>query len=227
MFIRSVHKQLFVATLMAVSMPIMSSSVMAEGAGAGFKVGTLGAGVELSVGITKQVNFRLGANYAKYSKSFDEDGIGYDGDVKLNSFAALVDWHMLDNGFRMTGGLFLNKNKATGLADAENTYDIGNITFTQAEVGELSARIDTRDIAPYLGIGWGNAVSSGSNWTFTADLGVMFAGSPKVDLRSTGGTLSNDATLLTEIDREEKNVQDDIKKYKFYAVVSIGIAYHF
>ena len=39
------------------------------------------------------------------SRSFTQDGIDYTGDVKSTRFAALLDWHPLSGGVRLTAGL--------------------------------------------------------------------------------------------------------------------------
>ncbi len=221
------HKQALAAAVISLSAFVITPPAIAENFGLSLKASTLGAGVELSAGLGDNLNIRVGANYFKLNKTLEENGTNYDFDLKLNSFTALVDWHAFGGGFRITGGGVLDKNSLEGAAQASDFYDIGNQTFSQAEVGTLNGLINFRNISPYVGIGWGNMVSGDSNWTFTADLGVIFTGTPRVDLNSVGGTLSNNAIFLAEIAREEQNVADDIDFFKFYPVVSIGMSYRF
>lgn len=220
-------KSVLLSSIFSLSTLITPQISVAESIGLSLKTSSLGIGLEVSAGLSEKVNVRLGANYFKFSKSLNQDGIDYDFDLKLNSYTALLDWHMFDSGFRLSGGAVLDKNRLDGNAKPGSSYSIGNDTFSAAEVGLLSGHINFRDISPYLGIGWGNVVQGDSNWTFTADLGVIFTGIPVVDLNSTGGSLSNNPDLLAEIVREEQNVSDDIGFFKYYPVVSVGMSYRF
>lgn len=195
----------------------------------GLKVGTLGVGVELTMEAVENVNVRFGGNYFKVSREIDVEDNAYDMDLKLNSYTALADWYVTDSSFRITGGAFINENGLTGSSLASNTYDIGGNTYTNAEVGVLTADADFKTIAPYLGIGWGNPLSDDSDWSFMVDLGVVFAGKPRLDIATTGGTLSNNAILLADIEEAEQDFRDsdEIGYLKYYPVISVGLNYRF
>jgi hypothetical protein len=55
----------------------------------------------------------------------------------------------------------------------------------------------------------------------------MFTGSPQVNLTSTGGTLSGDASFQTQLATEEQNLQDDIDTYEIYPVIQAGVTLRF
>jgi len=61
------------------------------------------------------------------------------------------------------------------------------------------------------------------------DLGIVFAGKPRLDITSTGGTLSNSTTLENEIVQAERDFQDtnEIKYLQYYPVISVGLNYRF
>ncbi len=204
-----------------------NTALQAGGVAAGLKVSSQGIGLELTGSVSERLNLRIGANYFKLGKTLDKSGNKYDFDLKLKSFNALADWHVLGNGFRLTGGAVMDKNTLDGQALDANSYDIGGMTFTSAEVGTLTGNIRFRDVSPYVGIGWGNPLSRDSGWTFMADLGVVFTGTARVDLTSAGGTLSNDPAFLVEVAREENDVRDDLDGFKYYPVVSLGFSYRF
>jgi len=204
-----------------------NTAVQAAGLAAGLKASSQGIGLELTGSVGERLNVRIGANYFKLGKTLDKSGNEYDFDLKLKSFNALADWHVFGNGFRLTGGAVIDKNTLDGQALDANSYDIGGMTFTSAEVGVLTGNINFRDVSPYMGIGWGNPLSKDSGWTFMADLGVVFTGTARVDLTSTGGTLSNDPAFLAEVAREENDVRDDLDGFKYYPVLSLGFSYRF
>ena len=195
----------------------------------GLKAGTLGIGLELTVEVADRFNVRFGGNYFKLSKEVDVEGNDYDLDLKLQSFTALGDWFVTDSAFSITAGAVLNQNGLNGTALSSNTYEIDDNTYTSAEVGILTADVDFRSVAPYLGIGWGNPLYDDSNLSFMFDLGVVFAGKPRLDIMSTGGTLSNDVNLLADIAQAEQDFKDtdEIKYLKYYPVISVGLNYRF
>jgi hypothetical protein len=112
----------------------------------------------------------------------------------------------------------------TGDAVLTDDVVIGSTTYTPAEVGALNADIGFDDVAGYLGIGWGNAVAGEKGVTFGADLGVMFTGSPSVKLNQVGGAIT---IPQSDLDAEEKSLEDDIDEYEYYPIVRIGMAYKF
>ena len=199
------------------------------------KFGTLGAGLDLTFKIHPKLNARLNANGA--SSTYDEvdDGIAYKGDLKLSSIGALLDYHPFENGFRLSGGLYSNGNKIEGSSTDAQNADIGDVNYNI--VGTLNSNVGFESSAPYLGLGWGNAVNGYKNFNFSIDAGVLFQGSPNAQLCGTGtatptagGTavdISNDATFLAELEKEETNLNNDLKDFKYYPVISMGVSYNF
>ena len=137
-----------------------------------------------------------------------------------------MDWFPFDNAFHMTGGLLVNQNELELTAKTTANYEIGNTTYTAAEVGTLTGELDFNDVAPYIGIGWGNPFGKEGNWSFAIDLGVMFQGSADVDL-SANGTLAGNAAFAANLAREEDNLEDEIDDYQYYPVIALGVSYRF
>ena len=104
---------------------------------------------------------------------------------------------------------------------------IGNQTFTPAQVGTLGMAADLEDTAPFVGLGWDTHIRGQRGIGFKFIAGAMFTGSPQVNLTSTGGTLSNDANFQTQLAVEEQNLQDDINDYEIYPVVQSGLTFAF
>lgn len=199
----------------------------AEGTGVGARVGTLGLGLELVHSINSSVNARVGWNGYTFHEGITESDVKYDADLQFSSVSALVDWHPLDNGFRVSGGVLFNGNKLAMKATPTSNVTIGDVSYTPAEVGTLNSKVTFDDLAPYLGIGWGNAVAGEKGLGFSADLGVVFQGSPNANLTASGGTLSTDPTFLTELKKEEAELNDGLSDFEYYPFVSVGITYKF
>jgi hypothetical protein len=191
------------------------------------KIGTLGWGLEGTAGLTEKINLRFGYNGLSSDEFTVEDvdtgGVSTSWKVKgsLQTIPLLVDWHAFGAAFRFTGGVMYNNNKFEASAPV-NFYDLGLGTY---EVG-LDASIEgSNQVSPYLGIGWGNAVSKNRRWIFSADLGLLFQGSPDVTLTPTGP----DAGIVDPDDlaAEERNLEDEIQYFKIYPVANVGVSYHF
>lgn len=197
--------------------------------------GTLGLGVELTVGGPGPLQGRLGIHGYEYSDRREASGIEYDGEASLRTATALLDWHPGSRGFRLTGGLVYNSTEITGssLPPASGVYDIGGVLVPADLLGTLDGEVDFDPVVPYAGLGWGRAPGSGSGFGVSLDLGVIFQGEGEVTLTPVipAGSPLNDPiarqALQILIEREEQDLQDDIADYDMYPVVSLGISYRF
>lgn len=190
------------------------------------KVGTLGIGVEVVTPLVSNLAGRLGFNYFTYDDSSKLTDIDYDIDLTLQTFSALLDWHPLENGFRLSGGAFYNGNQADVKSNTTGPVDIGNQTFVVGPNDRVTGDVDFRKFAPYLGLGWGHYFGSQSRWSVSFDLGVLFQGSANIDLKAEGPLASTpgvDAALAVE----ERQAENEIDNYQYYPVVSLGLAYRF
>jgi hypothetical protein len=202
----------------------------------GGKAGSLGLGLELTVGLSPQWNARLGANGFNYTDDRRKAGhLEYDATAKLRTGTALLDWHPGGSGFRLSGGLVYNDTHidGTSLVPASGNYDIGGVPVPVSLVGTLSGRIDFDRVVPYAGLGWGNAVGPGKRVGFFLDAGAIFQGKGKVTLTPNipAGSPLNNPTARAALDillrEEERNIQKDVADYTVYPVVSIGVTYRF
>jgi hypothetical protein len=201
----------------------------AHAAGVGVRLGTLGYGGDFGWHLAPTLNARLG--YSAYSHDSDvtSTNVHYDGKLKLSNLPLLVDFSPF-GPFHLTAGVVGNNNRidVTG-APTNNQFVINNTTYTASQVGSLSGRLRLGNrAAPYLGIGWGNVAGAGVN--FYADLGVMFMGSPKASLSATCGSglsAGQCAQLQSDVEAEQRALEDKVKKYKYYPVLNIGLTIGF
>lgn len=212
------------ALCMGLCMPQASAEIPVA---VGAKVGTPGIGGEITVGLNDNFNFRTGVNAFSYEYNGTESDVEYDFDLKLLSFPLLVDWHpFYGSGFRLTAGAYINSNELESTAVPTGTYDIGGVDYDAGDVGSLTGDVDFNSVAPFLGIGWGNAVGEDTRLSLALDLGVMFQGSPDVDLDANGARASDD-DFLANLKKEEESLEDDIEIFKYYPVVMLGLTYKF
>jgi len=193
----------------------------------GVKLGTLGAGVDLTTRLASTLNVRAEFNAFDYSSSGTHKEIDYSGKLKLATGGVLLDWHPGAEGFRFTAGAFFNKNEleANGISNA-GTYTINDRVYTAQQVGKLTARADFQSLAPYAGLGFGHTISDSHHWSFVFDLGVLFEGAPRLSVRSEG-PLSNDPVFKSDLEAERMKIQKDVNNFRIYPVIDFGFAYRF
>lgn len=194
-------------------------------------LGTTGAGLHVSVPVMQQLNARFGINGLSYSHDGSTSDVDYEFKLKMRTFDALLDYFPMNGGFRLTGGVVYNGNKidAHGRPSATGTYTFNGRTYAAAAVGNLDGQIDFRNLAPYLGIGWGNAVAKEKGWGFSADLGVLFQSSPRTSLSNTGCTAPAlvCSQIAADVAAENRSLQDEANDFKAFPVLRVGVSYKF
>jgi hypothetical protein len=190
------------------------------------KGGLLGAGLEVERSFNDKVSARVGFNYFPFDYNGTEDDIEYDFELDLMSLGVFLDWHPFEGSFRLTGGVIYNGNSLDSTAQSAATYEIGDQTYTGNQIGTLNGEIDFNDFAPYAGLGWNTAFGKDRHWGFIFELGVMFQGSPEADLTATG-PIASQPDFMTELAKEEDNLQDDLDDFNLYPNISIGLSYRF
>jgi hypothetical protein len=196
-------------------------SMAQAGVGLTLKAGTTGVGGDVTFKLNDNLNLRAGVSALNTTQDVNEA----DADINLLNIPILLDWHPFkDSGFRVSGGVMFTDNYLK-IADQDQTVTINDVDYS---VTDIHGKIDfDNTVGPYLGIGWGNAVHTSSHWYFSADLGVVFVGSPDISLRAT----ASDPTLQTELNNniaeQIKTYKDDADQFPFYPVLTIGLSYSF
>lgn len=207
-----------------------TQAAQASNTALGLKLGTLGGGIELTQGFTDNLNGRIGFNNFSYDYEETEDGIDYDGDLDFETFSALLDWHPFGGGFRISAGAYNNGNEIDATATGTDDYDIGDQTYT-IDNARLDLAVDFDDFAPYLGIGWGDAVDQKGHVTFGLDIGVLYQGSPEASLSAQGTIggqdVNDNAQFREDLRREEEQLNNDLEDFEYYPVISVGLNYRF
>jgi hypothetical protein len=200
-------------------------------------LGTTGAGAHLVVPMETYLNGRFGVSYLQHDFNKTSGAVNYDLKGKLQTVDVLFDWYLREgSSYRLTGGLVYNGSAfdATANADKLGKFKINGMEYAAADVGVLSGRVDFRKAAPYLGIGWGNALAPAKSrgagrWDFNADLGAFYQGRPKVHLVSIGCTTSAVIcnTLVTDVAAERARLASDSSSFRFFPVLRASLTYRF
>jgi len=184
--------------------------------------GTLGVGPELTAKLATDINVRVGFNTFDFDFDDEEiDDVDYDLGIELSSVSALVDWHIFDDSFRISGGFISMDNTIDLDAIPNKNVEIGNTIYTPAQIGTLNGSLDIDGLSPYVGIGWGNPFAGERRWGFTLDMGLAFTDSPDVKLSSTG------IVTLADLEKERADIEDDFDSLKVYPVITLGLFFRF
>ncbi|GAA5786181.1 hypothetical protein [Chitiniphilus shinanonensis] len=208
-----------------------SASAPAQDTAIGIDLSTLGVGGELTHRLTDQFNLRLNLNGLQLNRSDTLDNVDYDADIRLFTAGIIGDWIIPDTRFRLSAGVFYNGNKADLTSKAnDGTYRINGVTYDADDIGNLTGRVDFNRFSPYLGIGWGNPVAGDDALTFTFDLGVLYQGAAKLRLDANCDPDLPAAAcqaLQNDVEAERARAEDDIRDYRFWPVVKVGLNYRF
>jgi hypothetical protein len=218
---------------------ILTLALLAAGAGAGAGgaegqavavsggIGSAGVDAEVQVALGSRFQVRGSYSYLKFSHDETYDDIHYNGDLRFSNPGAFVDVRPFGNSFIVTGGAYFGKKDLALDARPTSNVQIGNATYTPAQVGVLNGKAKLNDTAPFLGIGWDTTFQGDGPWGFKVIAGAMYTGSPKVSLTATGGTLAGDPTFQQQVANERQQLQDDADNLKVYPVVQAGLTFRF
>lgn len=191
----------------------------------GFQFGTLGAGVNFGYNFNDFFSLRANVNGMKVSKNINVGDLRYEGNARLLTAGIIADYHLFENGFRISSGIYYNGNKIYGHGySRKNYYGVNPNDF-----GYEEASVKYNKISPYLGIGYDNKFSE--NFSFVSDIGLLYQGKGNVK----NSTVCYDQFICNalndkineENESQKYKINDKSKKLQFYPVLSVGIKYSF
>lgn len=193
----------------------------------GAQVGTPGAGVTAAYSVSPNFVVRGSYDALKFDRDSSYADIDYEAELDFNSPGAFIDWHPTGNALFVSAGAFFGDRSVDLDATPTGPTRIGSQTFTPAQIGNLTGKIELESTAPFLGVGYDNTFTHSGRLGFRFLAGAAFGDAPQVDLNASGGTLSNDPTFQQRLIEEEANIQDDADDYKLLPVVQAGLTYRF
>jgi hypothetical protein len=192
----------------------------------GFKSGTLGLGGELTTNLGPDMHLRGSIQWFDLSFGLEIDDIDYDVDLRLLNPMLALDWYPWSGDFRLSAGIVFNGSDLDVEATSNQPIQIGNRVYFPSDFGSLRGEGEFNDLAPYVGLGFGNPFLGDGRWGLTAEIGVAYIGSPNVSLRATGPFADN-PLLLADLAEEEEEIEDELDKWRFYPVLALTLYYRF
>lgn len=225
------------------------------------EISTLGLGGNVVKKIIPQINARVGINAFSLGLDGIDTDIDYDADLNLFNVSTILDIHPLkSSGLRLSAGFIFGDNNFEGSGDVseqviegledENELDARIIDTLRGidNLANVDAQVDIADgVSPYLGIGGGNAVGEGKGFGFWWNIGVVFSGSPDINLDTelaseqvraefAGTEFEGEVNQIIDetedslddvVDGEEDDIEDSLDFVNIYPVLSLGISYQF
>ena len=213
--------------------------------GIAIKVSSLGVGFEVGTPLGNKFNVRGGFNFLNYNRTFSKDGIPYNGSLSWRSGEANLDWFPF-GGFHLSPGLLFydaNKVNANVSVASGNTFTLNGTSYESGTPNPLSGTgsLGFNKVAPTFRVGIGNLIPrSGRHWSFLAEAGIAYQGTPRVALNFTGTVCSppntsgptcvdasTNPTVQSNIQGEQTKINNELKLFKFYPLLSLGVGFNF
>jgi len=163
----------------------------------------------------------------------------YDAALTGRQLGAYADWFPFGGKFHLSAGVSSRKLEADVDArfKSEKTILIGRVPVNyDGETDWVKAHLKWPGIAPYLGLGFGHSTIQRAGFGFVTELGVTL-GAPKVQLGISDALRAklevvtsipdSGTTADAEIERQRRELADDVSKIKVFPHLYIGVAYRF
>jgi hypothetical protein len=191
------------------------------GSAFGLILSTNGVGLQFAqnIGGAKMLAVRVGGMYMPYKLTnleYDFDGtvLVINGDIKLGSVQALVDFHPFKNAFKITGGLAYMLSDMNATAFLKDSVKQDEITISPEEAGKIDVGVKIGPLCPYLGIGFGRAIPK-SRVSFNFEVGGYYITHPEITFVATG--------MLEPSSSNEKIIQDNVKGYSWLPMMNFSL----
>ncbi len=205
----------------------------------GFTASTLGAGIEFATPVAGRINLRSGFNFFAFNDPYSMDGVNYDARLHLKSSQTTLDWFV--GGFHISPGFLYVKNSMSApvFVGPGQTFVLGTQTFLNSvddPVTGSSSVVFPRTFAPLLLFGYGNLLPrSGEHLSLPIEVGVAYTGAAQINVALNGTAcvtdgcvnFSQNAEAQKFLKQEINILNEDLKHYPVFPIVSVGLAYHF
>lgn len=209
---------------------IITTSAAAQSVWIGGRVGTLGVGADISVAASDWFILRGGAGLLDVETDLTTvSGLAdnRNGILALPKPFYTVGADIEVGNFRIGGGMLYKSEDphyAIRLGDGASIA-IGEGTYTEPEVTQITATLLSDAWAPYALVGFGQHTSSGLG--LFLDIGVAFLDHPKLQMSAAG-----DASVLhtrgfrEDLRAEQRSVRGDMGDLvNFWPILSLGVRY--
>ncbi|HEX5219866.1 MAG TPA: hypothetical protein VFZ59_09885, partial [Verrucomicrobiae bacterium] len=211
----------------------------------GVEAASTGLGGSLSWRFADHFGARVGFDYFEYTDSGDEFmgaqvdivdiGLNVIGQARFDKKYRLMSepigldiYPWKKSTFRITVGIMVNQNEATGVIPAAPVAGQTFLRFTDTgfvydseEIGDVTMKVEQLPVAPYVSIGASYFFDKAKHWSVAGEVGVAYTGNPDVTV-TTGTPNALDASDVNAITQE---IEDGT--WQFYPIVKVSVNYSF
>jgi len=205
----------------------------------GFRASTLGTGIEFATPLAGRINLRSSFNFFAFNDPYSMDGVNYDARLHLQSSQTTLDWFV--GRFHISPGFLYVKNSMSApvFVGPGQTFVLGTQTFLNSvddPVTGSSSVVFPRTFAPLLLFGYGNLLPrSGEHLSLPIEVGVAYTGAAQINVALNGTAcvtdgcvnFSQNADAQKFLKQEINILNEDLKHYPVFPIVSVGLAYRF
>ena len=212
------------------------STKSSSSVGINYKISTLGFGVDFVLNFNKTLATRLSYNGYSQFRNLTLHNKKLNSDQLLNikgalqSSSLLLDIHPWQNAFYFSYGAYYSKNRINAnYKPVSGEIDLGDHKYPSLQVGNVDTVIKLRHkINPYFGVGL-SSMDTNDRWNFILDVGAIYINKPLsvVQAKAAKGFEAMQPILDKESKIEEKKLNNYIKKFKVYPVISVGVGFKF
>jgi hypothetical protein len=190
------------------------------------RAGSPGSGGELRANPLPDINGRFGVTFLPLSLDTEIGDIDFGFGLRVLTMPLTLDWRPFHGNLHLSGGLIFNQTNMDLDSRSAAALTIGGHSYSASDLGIVHGDVSFKHLAPYAGIGWGDAFGPDRHWGILTDLGVAFLGRPHVALAATG-PIASDPGFTTNLNQEERDIEHDLGIPRCYPVFSISLFYRF
>jgi hypothetical protein len=212
------------AVVLGVAMGLRAEEEEVGGVGVGVtaKIGTLGYGGDLTLGLGRYLAVRGGYNQVSFDRDVSLDEADITGELDWQTIPILLDVHPFGGGFRLSAGYVRNNNEIRLTAFPGEVLELDG---TDYEVQRLDGKLSFDANSYYAGFGYGNAASKDSRWHFSCDFGIMYHGEPEIEATATATDPGFQEALNHALNSKLDDYREDTKDIRYYPVISVGVSF--
>jgi hypothetical protein len=224
--------------------PLRPLSRLALGGG----IGLMGVNLQAATNLNKYMNVRGIGNFFNYSVSnINTNGLTLNGKLNFATAGASVDLYPFANhGLRISpGALFYNQNavSANVTVAGGTKFTLNGMTYYASSTNPITGNgglgLNSTNPAFSITTGWGNMIPRrGGHWSAPFEVGAAMTGVPNLSIALTSGqacdaqglncvNVDTDPNVQANLAAQIAKYKSDLNPFRFYPVVSFGLAYSF